>query len=86
MQKRFGKTKLHTIKQEADQKKNRKGLHSNIKQTDQMKEHSITTQKVWKWWQHPHCAVTASIPSIITANATQNHSCHAASNSMKLQQ
>ena len=49
MQNRYGKTKLHTIKQEADKKKNPKGLQSNIKQTDQMKGHSITTQKIREW-------------------------------------
>ena len=37
MQNRFGKTKSHARKQDADQKKNPKGVQSNMKQTDQMK-------------------------------------------------
>ena len=49
MQNRLGKIRLHTIKQEADQKKNPKGVQINTEQTDHMKGHSITTQKVWKW-------------------------------------
>ena len=43
MQKKIWQNQITHNKTGTDQKKNPKGLQSNIKQTDQMKGHSITT-------------------------------------------
>ena len=45
MQNGFGKSKLHTIKQDTDQNENPKRLQNNIIQMDQIKGHSLTIQK-----------------------------------------
>ena len=50
MQNGFGKTKLHTIKQETEQNKQpKRGTEQHLIQTDQMKGHSIINQNIWKW-------------------------------------
>ena len=46
--------------------------HKADQKKSQIKWKGIERQKLnIEWWQHPHCAETASTPSITTANAIQ---------------